>query len=55
MESLTDLGARLTLPTGWRYRSRVLTEDVRIVAEGGMATVVQDDLGNTYQRSQQSP
>jgi hypothetical protein len=53
--TLMDLGARLTLPTGWRWRTRVLTADVRVVAEGGFATVVTDDLSNTYQRSQQTP
>lgn len=53
--SLTDLGARLTLPSGWRFRTRVLAQDVRVVAEGGLATVTTDDIGNTYQRSQQAP
>ena len=53
--SLAELGARLTPPAGWRFRTRVLAADVRIVAEGGLATVTTDDLGNTYQRSQQTP
>jgi hypothetical protein len=53
--SLADLGARLTPPAGWRFRTRVLAADVRVVAEGGMATVTTDDLNNTYQRSQQTP
>ncbi len=54
--SLADLGARLTqLPMGWRFRTRVLTEDVLVVAEGGLATVTTDELNNTYQRSQQTP
>lgn len=53
--SLAELGARLQLPAGWRFRTRVLTEDLRVVAEGGLATVTTDDVGNTYQRSQQRP
>jgi hypothetical protein len=53
--SLSELGARLQLPSGWRFRTRVLTEDLRVVAEGGLATVSTDDVGNTYQRSQQRP
>lgn len=53
--SRADLGARLQLPAGWRFRTRVLAEDLRVVAEGGLATVTTDDVGNTYQRSQQPP
>lgn len=55
IESLSTLGARLMVPMGWSFRSRVLTDDLRIVAEGGMATVLTDDFNNTYQRSQQTP
>jgi hypothetical protein len=50
---LTNLGARLALPPGWAYRTRTLTAPLQITAIGGLATVVQDDLGNTYQQSQQ--
>ncbi len=46
---LRTLGARLPLPDGWRYRSRVLERDLTLRARG-TATVVQDDLTNTYQR-----
>ena len=45
---LTDLGKKLTLPTGWSYRTRTLTADLVLAAPAGNATVVQDDLGNTY-------
>jgi hypothetical protein len=51
--SLAELGKRLTLPSGWTFRTRVLTADLRVTAVGGQATVVQDDLENTYQLSQQ--
>jgi hypothetical protein len=50
--SLGDLGTigpRLTtLPAGWRYRSRTLRRPLALGADGS-ATIVQDDLQNTYQ------
>lgn len=49
---LPGLAAQLTLPSGWTYRARDLTETQEVTAVGGMATVIQDDLGNTYQRTQ---
>jgi hypothetical protein len=52
-ESLASLGDRLHLPPGWSFRSRVLTADLRVLAVGGHATVIQDENGNTYQLSQQ--
>lgn len=52
LASLEGLGAALTLPTGWSFRTRVLPEALRVTAEGGMATVTTDDFGNTYQRWQ---
>ena len=52
-ESLADLGAKLTLPGGWQFRTRTLTADLQVTAVDGLATVVQDELLNTYQLSQQ--
>lgn len=52
LAGLEGLGAALTLPTGWSFRTRVLTEALRVTAEGGVATVTTDDFGNTYQRWQ---
>ena len=49
MEDLPDIGSRLDLPRGWSYASRVLDEEMRLTASG-TATVIQDDLENTYQR-----
>ncbi len=46
---LRSIGRRLTLPPGWTYRSRVLSHSLTLRARGG-ATIVQDDLTNTYQR-----
>jgi hypothetical protein len=45
---LRRLGRRLDLPPGWRYRSRVLGRPLALGADG-RATIVQDELQNTYQ------
>ena len=45
---LRSLGARLDLPPGWRYRSRVLHRPLALGANGA-ATIIQDELQNTYQ------
>ncbi len=46
---LPGLGARLALPTGWQYRVRTLDTPL-VVSTPGEATVVQDELQNTYSR-----
>lgn len=48
-QSLAQLGAVLTLPAGWTFRSLVLKADYNLTALNNMATVTQDDLLNTYQ------
>jgi hypothetical protein len=45
---LASLGRRLELPTGWHYRARKLRRPLVLTARG-KATVLQDDLQNTYQ------
>jgi hypothetical protein len=45
---LRSLGRGLELPAGWRYRSRVLRRPLAVGANG-QATIVQDELQNTYQ------
>lgn len=50
---LATLGDRLTLPTGWTFRTRTLAVDLLVTAIDRLARVVQDDFGNTYQLSQQ--
>jgi hypothetical protein len=47
--ALRSLGGRLKLPAGWRFRTRMLRRDLSLTA-ARRATVVQDDLSNTYQR-----
>jgi hypothetical protein len=46
---LPSLGDWLELPEGWTYRTRVIDEDYVVVDEEGVATVLQDELQNTYQ------
>jgi hypothetical protein len=48
-DQLAGIGARLTLPTGWTYRTRTAEQDL-LVSAFGEAYVLQDDLRNTYQR-----
>ena len=45
---LPDLGARLALPEGWSYRERVLEQELVVDTTATIATVLQDELENTY-------
>lgn len=45
---LAGLGARIVPPDGWSYRARTLDSMLRVGVVGTDATVVQDELGNTY-------
>ncbi len=47
-KSLPDLAERLALPTGWRFRTRVLDEELIVDTSHSVATVLQDELENTY-------
>jgi hypothetical protein len=47
-QSLVTLGERLQLPQGWTYQRRVLDEDLAIDTTLTDATVIQDELQNTY-------
>jgi hypothetical protein len=46
---LPTLGSRLKLPAGWRYDTMTPDADL-ILGAKGKATIVQDDLNNTYQK-----
>ena len=46
---LPKLGDRLKLPAGWRYETMTPDTDLMLGAQG-KATVIQDDLDNTYQK-----
>ncbi|MCV7028888.1 hypothetical protein [Mycobacterium sherrisii] len=45
---LAGLGDRLSLPAGWSYRARVLTETLRVDTTTRPARVTQDELTNSY-------
>ena len=45
---LASLGDRLALPEGWSYRTRFLDEELVVDTTDTIATVVQDELENTY-------
>jgi hypothetical protein len=45
---LTELGSRLALPDGWSYRTRLLDRELVIDTTATIATVLQDELENSY-------
>ncbi|HUC35850.1 MAG TPA: hypothetical protein VMR97_01865 [Acidimicrobiales bacterium] len=45
---LPGLGGRLSLPDGWSYRTRVLDEELKVDTRHSVATVLQDELENSY-------
>jgi hypothetical protein len=53
-EALASLGDRLQLPAGWSFRVRSLDEPLGLLSTDGVATVLQDELQNTYQRHDRS-
>ena len=48
-DQLRGLGDEVGLPDGWKYRTRKLDENL-VLRANGTATIVQDELRNTYQR-----
>jgi hypothetical protein len=47
-EDLKDLGSRLKLPAGWKFRTIILEQDLVFLTDKGTAHITQDDFGNTY-------
>ena len=47
-DALVTLGDRLALPAGWSYRTRLLDDELVVDTSASLATVVQDELENTY-------
>ncbi len=45
---LPALASRIKLPPGWTYRVRTIDATLRVQSPGPEATVIQDDLANTY-------
>lgn len=50
-DDLPGLGDRLDLPEGWTYGSRTLDDDVVVALAADGAMVLNDELGNSYQRN----
>ena len=48
LKDLAGLGSKLTLPAGWKYRTRTLKKDLTLRTKGA-SIVLQDELENTYQ------
>jgi hypothetical protein len=48
-DQLRHLRPRVGLPEGWRYRTKKMRRNLALRA-GGTATIIQDELKNTYQR-----
>ena len=49
-EDLKDLGSRLKLPPGWKFRSPILEQDLVFMTDNGSTHITQDEIGNTYDR-----
>jgi len=47
-DSLKDMGSKLQLPAGWKYRVVTIDKDLSITTPGGFAWITQDNLQNTY-------
>jgi hypothetical protein len=49
-EDLKDLGSRLKLAEGWKFRTKILEQELVFKTKDGKSFIVQDDIGNTYDR-----
>ena len=49
-EDLKDLGSRLKLAEGWKFRTKILEQELVFKTKDGASFIVQDDIGNTYDR-----
>ena len=49
-DSLKDLGNRLKLAPGWKFRTVALDRDLILTPDNGAALINQDELGTTYDR-----
>jgi hypothetical protein len=50
-DKLETLGERLKPAPGWKFRVVVLDRDLILKPESGVAPIVQDELGNTYDKT----
>jgi hypothetical protein len=49
-DDLKNLGSRLKLAPGWKFRTLILEQDLVFMTDNGKTNIVQDDIGNTYDR-----
>ena len=49
-EELKNLGSRLKLAEGWKFRTKILEQDLVFMTDNGKTMITQDDIGNTYDR-----
>ena len=42
--------SRLKPAPGWKFRTKVLEQDLVLTADNGAVSITQDELGNTYDR-----
>jgi hypothetical protein len=49
-EDLQNLGSRLQLPSGWKFRTLILEQDLVFMTDNGATNITQDEIGNTYDR-----
>jgi hypothetical protein len=47
-DTLKDLGSRLKLPGGWKFRAPVLDKELTISTPQGYNWITQDNLQNSY-------
>lgn len=45
---LKDLGSKLKLPAGWKFRNVILDRELSFYPDNGKGWIVQDDMNNTY-------
>ena len=49
-EDLKNLGSRLKLPPGWKFRTLILNKNLVFTTDNGKTMITQDKIGNTYDR-----
>jgi hypothetical protein len=49
-DDLQNLASRLKPASGWSFRWVILEQDLVLMSDNGNVRIVQDDLGNTYDR-----
>ncbi|MDO8390567.1 MAG: hypothetical protein Q7V57_08770 [Actinomycetota bacterium] len=54
-DRLPGLGGELQLPAGWTFTVETLSDRLELFSTDGIATVIQDDFQNTYQRVDPTP